>query len=379
MTVSRVPFVALPRQYRALRDELIAAMDRVCDSGSYILGDEVGRCEMAVAEFCGTRYALGVANGTDALTLSLKALGIGAGDEVITAPNSFVASAGAIAAAGATPVFADVGDDYNIDAAKVACAITPRTRAIMPVHLTGRPARMEELVALVEKHGLFLIEDAAQAMGARYKGRRIGSIGHVGCFSLHPLKTPHVYGDGGLIVCNDKALYDRLAMLRNHGLRNRNECEMWGFNSRLDALHAAALSVNLKHVDAWNARARWIAARYREGLNEFVSLPQDRPEEEPTYHRFVIQTEDREELIRFLAEHGVETAINYPIPIHLQPVGRALGYKEGDFPVAERQARRILSLPLYPEMVDEEIDLVIESVARFYRNRQGYAVVDRGA
>jgi dTDP-4-amino-4,6-dideoxygalactose transaminase len=372
LTTPRVPFVDLARQYLALRDELIEAMDRVGRSGSYILGNEVQRCEEAVAAFCGTRYALGVANCTDALTLSLKAVGVGPGDEVITAPNSFVASAGAIAAAGAKPVFADVGDDYNIDVAQVAAAITPRTRAIMPVHLTGRPACMDELIALSETHGLTLIEDAAQAMGARYKGRRAGSIGRLGCFSLHPLKTPHIYGDGGLIVCNDKSLYDQLAMLRNHGLRNRNECEVWGQNSRLDAIHAAMLSVNLKHVDDWNARARAIADRYRQGLRKFVAVPSDRPDEEPTYHRFVIQTPDRDDLTRFLAEQGIETAINYPIPIHLQPVGRRLGYKEGDFPVAERQAKRILSLPLYPEMADGEVDIVIGAICEFFQTRQDY-------
>jgi len=367
MTINRVPFVDLPRQYLGLREQLLDAIDRVCKSGAYVLGDDVRRFEEQIAAFCGTRYALGVANGSDALMLSLKALGIGPGDEVITAPNSFIASAWTIAAVGAKPVFADVGEDYNIDPAKVEAAITPRTRAVMPVHLTGRPARMDELLSICERRGLRLVEDAAQAIGARYKGRRTGSFGVTGCFSLHPLKNLHVYGDGGLITTNDRALYEMFAKLRNHGLRNRDECEIWGCNSRLDSIHAAVLLVKLKHLDGWNERSRAIARRYREALAQYMWVPQDRPEEEPVYHRFIVQVDERERLMRFLAENGVETKVNYPIPIHLQPIGRQLGHTEGDFPVAERQAKRIMSLPLYPEMSDGEVEFVIDRVGRFYR------------
>lgn len=367
MTVIRVPFVDLPRQYLSLREQLIEAMDRVCRSGAYVLGDDVRRFEEQIAAFCGTRHALGVANGSDALMLVLKALGVGPGDEVITAPNSFIASAWTIAAVGAKPVFADVGEDYNIDPARVETAITPRTRAVMPVHLTGRPARMDDLLAICKRSSLILVEDAAQAIGARYNGRRTGSFGNAGCFSLHPLKNLHAYGDGGLITTDDSALWEKLSKLRNHGLRNRDECDMWGYNSRLDSLQAAVLSVKLPHLDAWNERCRAIARRYREALGRHIHVPQDRTGEEPVYHRFIVQVDERERLMQFLAESGVETKVNYPIPIHLQPIGRQLGYSEGDFPVTERQAKRILSLPLYPEMSDDEVQFVIDRIERFYR------------
>jgi dTDP-4-amino-4,6-dideoxygalactose transaminase len=367
MTTFRVPFVDLPRQYLGLREQLLAAMDRVCKSGAYVLGEDVARFEEEIAEYCGTRRALGVANGSDALMLSMKALGIGSGDEVITAPNSFIASAWTIAAVGAKPVFADVGDDYNIDPACVEAAITPRTRAIMPVHLTGRPARMDELLAICRKHGLAMVEDAAQAIGARYKGRRTGSFGVAGCFSLHPLKNLHAYGDGGLITTDDDVLWEKLLKLRNHGLRNRDECDSWGYNSRLDSIQAAVLRIKLPHLEAWNERCRDIAGRYRVALEKHISVPHDRPEEEPIYHRFIVQVDERERLMEYLVEQGVETKVNYPIPIHLQPIGRQLGYEAGDFPVTERQARRIMSLPLYPELRDEEIDFVIDRVESFYR------------
>lgn len=367
MSIERVPFVDLPRQYLSLRDELLLAVDRVCRSGAYVLGDDVKLLEERIAAFCGTKYAVGVANGADALLLSMKALGIGSGDEVITAPNSFIASAWTIHAVGATPVFADVGDDYNIDPDRVEAAITSRTRAIMPVHLTGRPAHMDELLAISVRHGLHVVEDAAQAIGARYKGRRTGSFGAAGGFSLHPLKNLHAYGDGGIITTNDADLYAKITKLRNHGLRNRDECEVWGINSRLDSIQAAVLLVKLPHLDNWNERSRAIAQRYRDKLAQHMWVPQDRPEEEPVYHRFIVQVDERSRLMKFLAENGVETRVNYPIPIHLQPIGRQMGYKGGEFPVAERQADRIMSLPLYPEMTDDEVEFVIDGVERYYR------------
>lgn len=364
----QVPFVSLDRQYRELREELVAAFDRVGTSGMYIMGPELERFEAEAAAFCGTRYALGVADGSAALFLSLKALDIGPGDEVITCPNSFIASAWVIVAAGAKPVFADAGEDYNIDAAAVEAAITPRTRAIIPVHLTGRPAAMDEINALAAGRGIAVVEDAAQAIGARYKGRRVGSLGTVGAFSLHPLKNLGIYGDGGLIATNDQAVRDRVAMLRNHGLRNRDECEIWGYNSRLDPLQAAFASVKLKRLDGWNARCREIASRYRQGLKDVVWVPRDAPGEEPVYHNFIIQLEQRDAMIEHLTKRGVGSRIHYPIPIHLQECARSLGHQRGDFPVAERQATRILSLPIYPELSDAEISYVIEAVRSFPYN-----------
>ena len=366
-TDMQVPFVSLDRQYHALRDELVAEFDRIGSSGMYIMGETLERFEKEAAAFCGTRHALGVANGSDALFLVLKALDIGPGDEVITCPNSFIASAWVAVAAGATPVFVDAADDYNIDPARLADAITPRTKAIIPVHLTGRPADMDVLNEIAARRGIAVIEDAAQAIGARYKGRRVGSLGLAGGFSLHPLKNLGVIGDGGMITTDDSVLYDKLNKLRNHGLRNRDECEIWGYNSRLDTLQAGIASIKLKHLDASNTRCREIAARYREGLKDLVWVPNDKSYEEPVYHNFVIQLAERDRMIEHLAESGVGSRIHYPIPIHMQECARGLGYKEGDFPVSERQAKTILSLPIYPELTDDEIEHVIDSVGRFFR------------
>jgi dTDP-4-amino-4,6-dideoxygalactose transaminase len=361
-----VPFVGLQRQFHVLHDDLFAAFERVGASGMYIMGEELERFEAEAARYCGTRHALGVANGSDALFLALKALGIGAGDEVITCPNSFIASASVIVAAGARPVFVDAGDDYNIDVDKLEVAITPHTRAIIPVHLTGRPADMDAVGAIAAERGIAVLEDAAQAIGARYRGRRVGSLGTAAGFSLHPLKNLGVYGDGGLITTDDSQLFARLSKLRNHGLRNRDECEMWGYNSRLDPLQAAFAAVKLKHLDAWNVRCREIAARYRQGLREIVWVPFDRDYEEPVYHNFVIQLDRRDALIEHLNACGVGTRIHYPIPIHLQPCAAELGHRAGDFPVAERYARTILSLPIYPELTQPELDHVIASVRSFF-------------
>lgn len=362
----QVPFVSLDRQYRALRDELMAAFDRVGQSGNYIMGPDLERFESEVAEFCGTEYALGVASGADALFLALKAMGIGDGDEVITCPNSFIATAGVIVAAGATPVFVDAAADFNIDVEKLEQAVTGRSRAVIPVHLTGRPAEMDRLNEIAARHDLAVIEDAAQAIGARYKGRRVGSLGRVAGFSLHPLKNLGVLGDGGLVTTNDREIFEAIKKLRNHGLRNRDECQMWGYNSRLDPLQAVIASIKLKHLDNWNQRCREIAARYRAGLEKFVVVPTDREHEEPAYHNFIIQFDRRDDLMNHLDACGVGSRVHYPIPIHLQESAAAAGYGPGAFPVAERQAKQILSLPIYPELTDAEVEYVIKSVCSFF-------------
>jgi len=362
----QVPFVSLERQFHDLHDELLAAFERVGASGMYVLGEELERFEAEAAAYCGARYALGVANGSDALFLILKALGVGPGDEVITCPNSFIASAWVIVAAGARPVFVDAAEDSNIDVHRIDAAVTPRTRALIAVHLTGRPADMDAVNAIAGKHGLAVVEDAAQAIGARYKGRRVGSLATAGGFSLHPLKNLGVYGDGGLVTTNDRAVYERVLKLRNHGLRNRDECETWGYNSRLDPLQAAFASVKLKRLDSWNARCREIAARYRDGLAGVVWVPRDRAHEEPVYHTFIIRSEQRDRLIEHLTRCGVGTRVHYPIPIHLQECARHLGHREGDYPEAERQARTILSLPIFPELTEPEVAHVIGSVRSFF-------------
>ncbi len=380
----KVPFVGLARQYRALRQELMHAFDEVGESGVYIMGERLESFERKAASYCQTKHAVGVANGSDAIFLVLKALGIGAGDEVITCPNSFIATAWTVVATGARPVFVDVGEDMNMDPARLEAAITARTRAIVPVHLTGRPASMNEIMHISRRHGLRVIEDAAQAIGARYGRKRVGSLGDAGCFSLHPLKNLGVYGDGGLITTDDEALASQLRLMRNHGLRNRDECEVWAYNSRLDPLQAAFAEIKLAYLDGWNTRCQEIAAVYRESLRPHVQVPEDRPFEECVYHNFVIRTPLRDELRAHLLAHGVDTRVHYPIPIHLQDAAKSLGYGKGDFPNSERFAQTMLSLPIYPELSKEEVEHVIRTITAFYggkvrRNPFGRAPVTDGA
>ena len=300
-----IPFVDLARQFRSIEGELTKSFLDVGRSGGYIMGARLESFERKVADFIGVRHALGVADGSDALFLVLKALGIGPGDEVITATNSFIASAWVIVAAGATPVLVDVAEDFNIDPKMVEAAITPKTKAIIPVHLTGRPAPMDEINAIARKHGLFVLEDAAQAIGARYRGKRTGALGHAAGFSLHPLKNLGVYGDGGLITTDNDELAAKLLKLRNHGLRNRDECEIWGFNSRLDTMQAAFAEIKLGYLDSWNARCRAIASVYAAGLGPHVQVPVDQAWEECVYHNFVIRTDRRDELMAHLLQNGV--------------------------------------------------------------------------
>jgi dTDP-4-amino-4,6-dideoxygalactose transaminase len=367
-SIRRVPYVDLAGQHQALRGELLGAMARVMDHGRYILGDEVQEFEEHFAALCGVSHAVAVNSGTDALILALRIVGVRPGDEVITAPNSFVATAASIALVGARPVFADVADDYNVDPEAVARAITPRTRAVIPVHLTGRPADMTQLVEIARAHHLYVIEDCAQAVLAEHRGRKVGSFGDVGCFSLHPLKTLNACGDGGVLTTNDAGLADELRVLRNMGLRSRDDCVVWSGNSRLDSLQAAVLLVKLRYVERWTELRRAHAGRYQLLLGGIAGIrtPDDRPYERAVYHTFVIEADRRDALKAFLHECGVETAIHYPVPIHLQTVARPLGYGAGSFPVAERQAGRILSLPVYPELAAADLQYVAGAVHRFY-------------
>lgn len=366
MAKMNIPFVDLGRQFRSLEGELGEAFMNVGRSGIYIMGERLESFERKAAAYCGASHGLGVANGSDALFLILKALGIGPGDEVITATNSFIASAWVIAASGAKPVLVDVCEDFNIDPMRIEAAITPKTRAVIPVHLTGRPAPMNAVNELAKIHGLHVVEDAAQAIGARYHGRAVGSLGLAAGFSLHPLKNLGVYGDGGFITTSDSQLDAKLRKLRNHGLRNRDECEFWGFNSRLDPLQAAFAEIKLTRLDAWNSRCREIADIYRRGLNGVVQVPVDQPWEECAYHNFVVRTDRRDALMTHLKTRGVDTRVHYPIPIHLQDAARDLGYRQGDFPNAERYARTMISLPIYPELSNEEAAYVVASAQSFF-------------
>jgi dTDP-4-amino-4,6-dideoxygalactose transaminase len=363
----RVPFVNLAAQFSELEDQFIEALKKAGRSGAYILGDEVEKFERGLAKICQTKYAVSVANGTDALVLVLKAWGIGTGDEVITAPNSFIASAGAISAVGGKPVFADVGADFNIDPAQIEKQITRYSKAIIPVHLTGNPANMDAINAIARQHGLKVLEDAAQAIGAMYKGRAVGSLGDAAAFSLHPLKNLHLMGDAGFISTNDADLYHRLLQLRNHGLVNRDESFQWGMNSRLDALQASFGNIKLPHFERWTSRFKEIACRYRNKLDGIVQCPEVSSESEAVYHNFVIQVADRAALMAHLAAKSIETKIHYPIPLHLMTCSKDLNYHHGDFPVTEFQSQRIMSLPIYPELTDDQVDYVCNEIALYYR------------
>lgn len=368
MTTRTIPYLNVARQHAAIKGELLEAMSRVIDHGQFILGPEVAEFEERFAKLCGVRFAVGVNSGTDALILALRALHIGYGDEVITVPNSFVASTTCIRLVGARPVFVDVGEDYNLDPSCLERAVTKNTKAILPVHLTGRPANMDPIMEIAGKYRLPVVEDAAQAVLAEDNGRRVGSFSAAGCFSLHPLKTLSACGDGGMLTTNDETLYEEFRIRRNIGLRTRDDCVVWSHNSRLDTLQAAVLLVKLRYLDRWTELRREHAHRYQAGLAglEQVQTPVDSPRQRAVYHTFVIQADRRDALREFLASRGIGSAIHYPVPIHLSTAGKELGYPEGAFPVAERQAKRILSLPVYPELQAEDQDYIIQTIRAFY-------------
>lgn len=366
----QVKYVNLPLQYKKIKSDLIERIDGIFKNGQFILGEEVKELEKRFAQYCNCKYALGVGNGTDALFLVMKALDIGVGDEVITVPNSFIATAGAIANTGAKPVFVDVKDDFNINPDLIEEKITDKTKAIIPVHLTGRLADMNSIMEIAKKHDLFVIEDAAQAIGAEYHNKKAGSFGNAGCFSLHPLKNLNASGDAGMITTNDYKLYEKLIKLRNHGLRNRDECDFWGYNSRLDSIQAAIVNIKLNHLNEWNDKIRKLAELYKEKLEGIVRFPEDKKFEKSSYHLFMIECDNRNELQKYLLENGIETKIHYPIPIHLQKPAQKLGYQIGDLPVAELQAQRVLSLPIYPELTSDQIEMVTSKIKEFYNIKQ---------
>ena len=367
-----VPLVDLQAQYASLKDEVRAALERVLASQRFVLGDEVRRLENSLAEYCETKHAIGCASGSDALLLALMALDTGEGDEVITTPASFFATASAIARLGARPVFVDIDRrTYNIDVSQVADAITAKTKAIIPVHLYGQCAEMDPLLALGERHGIPIIEDAAQAIGATDHGRRAGSMGAIGCFSFYPTKNLGGAGDGGIVTTNDDALAQRLRRLRAHGGMTEYEHVEVGINSRLDELQAAVLNVKLPHLDQWSdARAR-VAGVYTRLLDEAdlsfaVTAPYLRRDCRHIFHQYVIRVpRHRDALMDHLRERGVGTKIYYPIPLHRQECFSYLGYQAGAFPEAESAAADTFALPIYPELTEAQQTYVVESIASF--------------
>jgi dTDP-4-amino-4,6-dideoxygalactose transaminase len=365
--VTKVPFVDLSRQYVDNEKTYVDIFKNIGRSGAYVMGEDVGLLEEEIANYCGVRNCLAVANGTDALILALRAMGIGPGDEVITAPNSFIASAGAIAAVGATMKFVDVRDDLNIDPDKICAAITPKTKAIMPVHLTGRPADMDAVMEIANRNKIYVIDDAAQAFGAEYKGKKVGGLGHITAFSLHPLKNLNVFGDGGLIATNCDGVAEKIAITRNHGLKDRDTCVEWGINSRLDSMLAAIARHKLRSIDQYTIAFRRIAEIYRTELDNIIECPKDNEDTYSVYHNFVVRVPDRPKLQEFLLRNGVETKIHYPMLLHLQPAAKNLCYFEGSFPVAERLGKTMLSLPIFPELRDEELEKVISSIRSYYK------------
>ena len=366
-TAEPIYFARPSAQYQALRGEIDAAIRRVLDGHAYILGPEVERFETAFASYTGAAHAIGVANGTDALHLALRALEIGVGHEVIVPAHTAVPTAAAIEMSGAVPCFVDItADRYCLDPALVERAIGPRTRAIMPVHLYGHPADLGPLLEIARRHGLKLIEDAAQAHGARWRGRQVGAIGDIGCFSLYPTKNLGAIGDAGIVTTSDADLAQRLKMLRQYGWRDRQLSELAGFNSRLDELQAAILNVKLAHLDASNARRRAIAARYLEAFGNLpMALPHVQPECEAVYHLFVVRTPKRDALKTHLQAHGVIAGIHYPVPCHRHPAYRDR-YGDVHLPVTEQIIGEILSLPLYPELTDDQVGRVIDAVRSFF-------------
>ncbi|HLI84506.1 MAG TPA: DegT/DnrJ/EryC1/StrS family aminotransferase [Bryobacteraceae bacterium] len=373
-----IPLLDLEAQQRPIRDEILAAVTRVIDSRQFILGEEVRQLEEEIASYCGTAYAIGCASGSDALFLALLALGIGPGDAVLTTPFTFFATAGEISRIGATPVFADVAEqtfnlDPNLLGEKLATrpASSPRIRAILPVHLFGGCADMDAICELAEARGIAVIEDAAQAIGAEYRGRRAGSLGRLGCFSFYPTKNLGALGDGGILTTNDAELAGRLRALRVHGSTNKYVHQWIGINSRLDALQAAALRVKLPHLDGWSEGRARNAARYRERLRSSgVTCPVPTSyQSRHIYNQFTIRHPERDGLQAHLKKHGIGSEVYYPLPLHLQPCYAGLGYRRGDFPVAEKLAAECLSLPVQAELTTEDIDFVCDVILAYRPNR----------
>ncbi len=365
------PFLDLRAQYKEIKPEIDAAVARVFDSQYFILSPEVAAFEKELADYVGTKFAVGCASGTDALMLALMALGVGPGDEVITVPFTFVATAGPIALLGAKPVFVDIDPvTFNIDVSLIEAAITPRTKAIIPVDLFGLMAPMEEIEAIAKRHTIAVIEDAAQAIGAKRHGRMAGSTGTMGCFSFFPSKNLGAAGDGGMITTNDPELNDRLRKIRVHGSPRRYEYEVLGVNSRLDALQAAVLSVKLKYLDGWaegrRRNANWYGDLFeRYQLAGKLVLPVEPEDCHHIYNQYTIRCTERDQLRAFLTEKGIPTEIYYPHPLHLQKAFAYLGHKAGDFPETENVCNEVLSLPIYPEMKKSDLQTVVQAIAEF--------------
>lgn len=369
--VYNVQLLDLKAQYATIKRDVDAALKTVIDAQSFILGKEVDGLENEIAAYCGTRYAAGVASGTDAIQLALDALGISEGDEVVTVPFTFIATAEAVSNLGAKPVFIDIDPKtYTMDPRLIEKAVTKRTKAIVPVHLYGQCADIDAILSVSRKHGIPVVEDCAQAIGATYKGRKAGSFGAAGCISFFPSKNLGGFGDGGMVVTNDEKLYKEIKLLRVHGSSTKYSHAILGYNSRLDNLQAAVLRVKLRQLDSWAAKRRYNAAYYDKAFSQVkgVTVPYVAPDNVHVYHQYVLMVDValRDRLIDFLGKNGIESRVYYPIPLHLQECYKFLGYKNGVFPVSEEAALGTLALPVYPELKKEDMDFVIKKVKEFY-------------
>jgi dTDP-4-amino-4,6-dideoxygalactose transaminase len=365
----KVQYSYLEEQFKDY-EVIFRKIAEVVKTGDYTLGKAVKEFEDKFAAVLGARYGIGVNSGTDALFLSLKAIGVGPGDEVITAPNTFIATVGAIVASGARPVFVDITDEFVINPDLIEGAITSRTKALMPVHYAGVPADMARIMALAHRHELPVIEDACQAISATLNGKCAGTFGLTGGFSLHPLKNLNVWGDSGVIITDSEEMRDRLVLLRNHGLRNRDEVDFFGYNSRLDSVQAAVGNHLIKDIN-WitETRIKWgqrIDAALA-GLAEYVTVPKRRPSKRYVHHLYMFLAKNRDRLLSFLTQNGIDAKIHYPIPLHLQRCSAHLGYKEGDFPVTEAQAKSIITLPVHQHLQEEQVDYMIQRIKEFYK------------
>ncbi len=362
-----INFLDLKAQYATIQSEIDAAIKQVLTTTEFILGPAVQNLEKRVAAYSECAHGIGVASGTDALRLALAALGVGTGDEVITTPFTFIATANTISHCGAKPVFVDIDPlTYNLNTEAIRAAITSRTKAIVPVHLYGHPADMDPIMELAKEHNIFVIEDCAQAIGARYKGKRVGSIGHFGCYSFYPTKNLGGYGDGGMIVTNSSDLAERVAVLRNHGSRQKYHAEVLGFNSRLDSLQAAILGVKLNHLDNWNNERRRIARLYNELFEDSpVITPIETKDSFHVYHQYTIRVKNRDRLAATLKEMQISTMTYYPTPIHLQQLYVELGYQPGSLPHSEKAGQEVMSLPIYPELASPQVMEIAEQIKTF--------------
>ncbi len=359
------PMLDLKKQYLSIKDEIISSVNEVLESAHYVLGRKGAALEEQIKTYHGTREAIGVASGTDALHLAIRALGIGPGDEVITSPFTFFATAEAVMYVGATPVFVDVEPDTcNMDPKQIEAKITKKTKAILPVHIFGHPADMEEIVRIAEKHQLPIVEDCAQSFGASLHGKKTGSFGAAGCFSFYPSKNLGGYGDGGMLTLNSADMAAAIRKLRNHGSKGGYLHECLGYNSRLDEIQAAILLIKMKHIDEYNAKRREKAALYSMLLSDIATCPVEKPGAYHVYNQYTVQSPKRDHIQQALKESGISSVIYYPCPLHMQEAIQQFGYREGDFPVSERVAREVLSLPMYPELEAADIKVTAAVIRR---------------